>query len=300
MMLTKGTIKGSSSQTGMPEPCGVSGHEGHISAVRDSLDHIRRLIDATDHALAEYIQVQKMESLVPFVQGIAHDLRSALHIITLNADRLAKRFGRESQEVNTRAETISKVAHDIGGLVDRLYSLGGETTEEILPRDFNLEVRRAYESVKGILPDSGALRPHFNTLARPLTVLLGAGDAWQIVSNLVMNAVEAMPDGGDLLISTSLRTVDEKYCREHGNARTGLFAVLTVSDHGHGMDADTITRIFDPLFTTKAPKAGVRRGWGLATLYALVSKRGGWIDVSSRPKEGSTFEVFLPVVGQKQ
>jgi len=299
MMLTKGMITGRSDRLGLSALQGISGHGSHISAVRDSLDRIKRMIETTDHALAEYVQVQKMESLAPFVRGIAHDLKSALHIISLNADQLAKRYGREFPEVNTRAESISRVAHDIAGLVDRLNTLGGETPEELLPRDFSIEVRRAYESLKGILPESGDIKPHFTTPSRPLTVLLGAGDTWQIVSNLVTNAVEAMPDGGDLLIGTSLRMVDERYCREHGNARTGQFAVLSVSDHGHGMDAETVTRIFDPLFSTKAPKEEVKRGWGLATLYALVSKRGGWIDVSSRPGEGSTFEVFLPVVGRE-
>jgi len=136
MMLTKGMITGRSDRLGLPAPQGISGHGSGISAVRDSLDRIKRMIETTDHALAEYVQVQKMESLAPFVRGIAHDLKSALLIISLNADQLVKRFGREYPEVNTRAESISRVAHDIGGLVDRLNSPWWRDTGGTPPEGF--------------------------------------------------------------------------------------------------------------------------------------------------------------------
>jgi len=116
------------------------------------------------------------------------------------------------------------------------------------------------------------------------------------LSNLAVNAREAMAEGGNLLVGTSKRIVDNYYCQQHGNAYPGTFAVLSVCDHGSGMHKDMLDRIFDPLFSTKEVNGKSRkRGWGLAIIFALIHRRGGWIDVTSIPGEGSTFEVFLPL-----
>jgi signal transduction histidine kinase len=92
------------------------------------------------------------------------------------------------------------------------------------------------------------------------------------------------------------RLVDTAYCQNHGNAYPGYFAVLSVKDEGVGIAPDALPRIFDPLFSTKSPcPDGQKRGWGLAIVYTLVRRRGGWIDVESRPEKGTRFEVFIPV-----
>ncbi|MEA1867334.1 MAG: ATP-binding protein, partial [Thermodesulfobacteriota bacterium] len=115
-------------------------------------------------------------------------------------------------------------------------------------------------------------------------------------SNLAVNVQEAMTEGGDLLVGTFKRTVDSSYCRRHGNAYPGTFAVLSVCDYGPGIPKDVLDRIFDPLFSTKEMNGKNRkRGWGLAIVFALIRRRGGWIDVTSVLGEGSTFEVFLPL-----
>ena len=105
-----------------------------------------------------------------------------------------------------------------------------------------------------------------------------------------------MPDGGSLHVWIGDRLIDTAYCQSHGNATAGHFAVLSVTDEGMGIPPETLSRIFYPLFSTKRPSLdGQKRGWGLAIVYTLVRRRGGWIDVESQPGRGARFEVFLPI-----
>src|SRR5207248_1457954 len=114
----------------------------------------------------------------------------------------------------------------------------------------------------------------------------------QLIMNLAINARDAMPKGGQLIISTFTTEIDEGYVLDHAEARAGDFVCLGVSDTGTGMDNATLGRIFEPFFTTK--EVGKGTGLGLATVYGIVKLHNGWIEVESRVGMGSTFTVFLP------
>src|SRR6185436_10758839 len=115
----------------------------------------------------------------------------------------------------------------------------------------------------------------------------------QVLMNLAVNAREAMPKGGQLVVSTALIQIDEAYVQRHpGDARLGPFVCLTVSDIGSGMDSNVMSRLFEPFFTTKETTQS--RGLGLATAYGIVKQHQGWLEVRSQPGQGSTFRVFLP------
>jgi CheY-like chemotaxis protein len=116
----------------------------------------------------------------------------------------------------------------------------------------------------------------------------------QVVMNLVVNARDAMPDGGKLSIGTDRVSFDEETVRLHPEARPGLFACLEVGDTGSGIAPEHMARIFEPFFTTKEPGKGT--GLGLATVYGIVKQHLGWVEVSSRPGAGATFKVFLPAI----
>lgn len=110
--------------------------------------------------------------------------------------------------------------------------------------------------------------------------------------NLAINVRDAMPDGGSLTLGTSMETLDVETARRHSHARQGSFVCLTVTDNGCGMDAATQGNIFDPFFTTKNADKGT--GLGLATVWGIVQRHDGWIEVISQPGQGTTFKVLLP------
>src|ERR1019366_8580686 len=116
----------------------------------------------------------------------------------------------------------------------------------------------------------------------------------QVILNLVVNARDAMPEGGHLRVATAHSQLDEAQARVNPGARAGDFVCLSVSDTGTGIAPENLTRIFEPFFTTK--DVGKGTGLGLATVYGIVEQHQGWVEVSSQVGEGTTFKVFLPVI----
>jgi polar amino acid transport system substrate-binding protein len=127
-----------------------------------------------------------------------------------------------------------------------------------------------------------------------LTVYVDGGQIEQILINLSNNARDAMPDGGELTITTDCLNIDDSFISAHGFGKPGRYAVITVSDSGTGMDEATRKKIFEPFFTTKAVDKGT--GLGLAMVYGIVKQHNGYIDVSSEPGHGASFMVYLPIV----
>ena len=264
-----------------------------LTGVRDSLSTIRGLLDSTDHAVAESIQIQKMASMEHLAKGLCHDLNNGLMTIAATIYRLEKEFPQP--EIQQKILAVRKVLDNMEGLVNHLQALGpDEITVELVHRDLTIETKLVLDALRSSFNKN--IKLHFTPCGHPLPVLLSQGDIWRILSNLVVNAQEAMAEGGDLLVGIFKRIVDSSYCRQHGNAYPGTFAVLSVCDHGSGISKDMLNRIFDPLFSTKETSGKSRkRGWGLAIIFALIRRRDGWIDVTSIPGKGSTFEVFLPL-----
>jgi CheY-like chemotaxis protein len=128
------------------------------------------------------------------------------------------------------------------------------------------------------------------------TILGDTGMMEQVLMNLAVNARDAMPRGGELVIRTDPVSVDEKYVKLHPNARVGIFVCLQVADTGCGMDATTMKRIFEPFFTTK--EAGKGTGLGLATVYGIAKQHSGWIEVESQVGQGTAFRIYFPATAK--
>ena len=130
----------------------------------------------------------------------------------------------------------------------------------------------------------------------PLWIEADPGMMEQVVMNLSVNARDAMPKGGRLILSTQRVEVDAAHAQRNLEARTGAFALLAVKDGGCGMDAETLKRIFEPFFTTK--DVGTGTGLGLATVYGIVKQHDGWVEVESQVGKGTVFRVYLPLANK--
>lgn len=136
------------------------------------------------------------------------------------------------------------------------------------------------------------------TLADELrTVNADPAQIEQALMNLAVNARDAMPEGGKLIIGTKNVTLDEEYCKMHLGAKPGDYVFLTVTDTGHGMDKETLEHLFEPFYTTKGVGRGT--GLGLSMVYGIVKSHDGYIFCDSAPGKGATFEIYLPVIEQK-
>jgi two-component system cell cycle sensor histidine kinase/response regulator CckA len=234
---------------------------------------------------------QKMEGIGRLAGGIAHDFNNILQAILGYVDIALERTNPadERHDVLGRVRDGAKRAADLTGqlLVFSRRQLLEPTTldvNQLLGGMMQMLRRLIRENIElEFLPGTGANTIH----ADP-------GQIEQTVLNLCLNARDAIVGGGRVLIATRKADLSYEFCREHPGARAGSFVVLSVSDSGSGMNAETRRRMFEPFFTTK--EVGKGTGLGLATVYGIVKQHDGFIQVRSEPGAGTTFEVYLPAV----
>jgi CheY-like chemotaxis protein len=130
-----------------------------------------------------------------------------------------------------------------------------------------------------------------------LNILADSSQLELILLNLATNAMDAMPDGGDLIIKTERVKADDHFIKSHGLEKTGTYALISVKDTGHGINEDAQERIFEPFYTTK--EVGKGTGLGLSMVYGIVKQHDGYIDISSEPEKGTTFKIYFPIFPAK-
>jgi CheY-like chemotaxis protein len=227
---------------------------------------------------------------------------------------------RQSQKMEAVGQLAGGIAHDFNNLLsaiigytDLTLSLGDELQPEIVRNDL-CEIKRAGERgaalTKQILAFSRrqALRPQVLSLEdiELITHLdpdLGHAEVdphqfEQVLINLAVNARDAMPSGGQLILETKNTELDHDYCLTRPDATPGDYVMLSVTDTGIGMSAETVSRVFEPFFTTKAPERGT--GLGLSTAYGIVRQSGGSICVYSELGKGTSFKLYLPRVAKSE
>jgi signal transduction histidine kinase/CheY-like chemotaxis protein len=272
---------------------------GQADVIRDAAGAPIRMIgtlqDNTErrHLEEQLRQAQKMEAIGRLAGGIAHDLNNALTAIAGYAE-LALGDIEIAHPARPDIEEIKRAAARAGSVTRQLLAFSRRQILE--PRIFELNdtvhaVVRLISRLLGADVDVQA-----NT-ERSLPRILGdPGQVEQAIINLAVNARDAMPNGGRLTIETTVMDVDDSFARAHVPMTPGRYAVLRVSDTGHGMTAETKARIFEPFFTTK--EIGKGTGLGLSMVYGTLKQIGGFIFVDSQPGLGTTFSLFFPPAPQ--
>jgi PAS domain S-box-containing protein len=242
---------------------------------------------------AQLRQAQKMEAVGQLTGGIAHDFNNILMAIVGYTDFLLKEITASPAMAEDVLE-IRKAADRATVLTRQLLAFSRR--QVLVPQllDLNALVRETGKMLQRLIGADVALRTH---LADSLgTVRADPGQLEQVIMNLVLNARDAMPNGGTLSIGTSDVDLDQSYVESHPYVTAGPHVLLWVSDSGVGMSREVMSHVFEPFFTTKQQGKGT--GLGLATVYGIVKQSGGHISVYSEPGEGSTFKIYLPRVDE--
>ena len=235
-------------------------------------------------------QTQRLESVGQLAGGVAHNFNNALAAIIGYSELIAMRLD-EDDPILADVRQVLAVGERAAALTRQLLTFSRK--ERISPTVFDLnEVIESSSSLLGPLVGDH-IRLHLRLDRSLRRVRADRRQMEQVVTNLVLNARDAMPDGGSLTIETSDVAVTEALARTYPDARCGSYAKLSVTDTGTGMERTMETRIFEPFFTTKEPGQGV--GLGLSMVHGVVKQTGGFVTVDSAPGRGTTFELYLPV-----
>jgi PAS domain S-box-containing protein len=251
------------------------------------------IVDVTERKQLEtqLQQSRKMEAVGRLAGGIAHDFNNLLTIITGYTD-LALSRSSVPLELRTDIERIENAAGRAAALVRQLLAFSRKQVLQPKTLDLNAIVLNMDKLLRRLMDESIAMT---TKVAENLgNVKADPAQIEQVIMNLVVNARDAMPKGGRLMLETCNVHLDATYAFDHMSVKPGPYVMLAVSDTGVGMDAETVAHIFEPFYTTK--ESGRGTGLGLSTVYGIVKQSGGYIWVYSEPSKGSTFKVYLPRV----
>jgi signal transduction histidine kinase len=268
--------------------------------------HLNRLVPAVRRAMqdvedraercrlkAQFIEAQKMEVIGHLASGVAHDFNNILGVIMGYSDLMTSELEPDSP-LRKYTDEIRHASECAIGLTQQLLVFSRKQTVQTVVLDLNEVVVNLDKMLRRLIGENIVL-----------TIVPGkeigcikadSGYIGQVLMNLVVNARDAMPNGGKLKVETANAMFDENQAREHAGAIPGDYVMLSVSDTGIGMTDEVKTHIFESFFTTK-PK-GKGTGLGLATCQTIVKQCGGCIDIQSEPGKGSTFKIYFPRVKQ--
>ena len=279
----------------------VSGQafETRYAPLRDARGGIEGVIGvATDvtqqKILGEQLrQAQKMEAVGRLAGGISHDFNNLLTAITGYSELLLLTFDPEDPR-RGQAEEIRQAAERAGALTHQLLAFSRRQVLESKVLDLNAVVSGLEPMLRRVIgedielitvPGEGSGR-----------VRTDPGQIEQVIMNLTVNARDAMPHGGKIILEAANVQLDAEYATRHVGVRPGPYVMLALSDTGTGMEPETLAHLFEPFFTTKGPGKGT--GLGLSTVYGIVKQSGGNIWAYSEPGRGTTFKIYLPRVDE--
>ena len=241
--------------------------------------------------MEQLIHAQKLESIGQLAGGLAHDLNNILSVVSgyvalaqLGMEREQKQFVYLDEVIRATSRAAS-LTHSL-----LAYSRKQEMNQQ--NKNLNFLITTVGSFISRIIHDNITFT--LSLAAEPLGVYVDTVQIEQVMLNLATNARDAMADGGSFIIATAAGSIDEQFIAANGYGTVGRYAIITVTDSGHGMDQETKRKVFDPFFTTK--ESGKGTGLGLSMVLGIIRQHGGFINLQSEPGRGSVFHLYLPLV----
>jgi len=256
---------------------------GVLGVTRDITER-KKLEDQLRHS-------QKMEAVGTLTGGIAHDFNNILTTIMNCGNILNMKMGKD-EPLRSQVSQILASSERAANLTRSLLSFSRKQIISLRPINLSEAILRVEKLLHMLISEDIELKtmvPYEN-----LTVMADPGQIEQVLINLCTNARDTMPDGGRLTISADIAELGYEFKKNHGYGEPGLYALMSVSDTGTGMDENTKARIFEPFFTTK--EVGKGTGLGLSIVYGIIKQHNGYISCESEINKGATFKVYLPLV----
>jgi PAS domain S-box-containing protein len=270
----------------------ASGDPVHFVAVVEDITGQKRAEDERRNLERQLLQAQKMESVGRLAGGVAHDFNNHLTVINGYCAMLLDEMG-PADPLREPVDEILLAGQRAAALTRQLLAFSRKQVAEPRVISLNDVVAEARKMLSRLIGDDVEIITHLD--AGLGSVVADSSQMNQVLMNLAINARDAMPDGGRIIMETMNTDLDAGYAAQHAGVEAGPYVLLSITDTGAGMTQEVVQHIFEPFFTTKDVGAGT--GLGLSTVYGIVKQAGGWIWVYSEPGKGSTFKVYLPRAG---
>ncbi|MCX7822623.1 MAG: transporter substrate-binding domain-containing protein [Syntrophobacterales bacterium] len=243
----------------------------------------------------ELAKISKFESLGRLAGGIAHDFNNILMVLLGYGEMVSKELD-DKHPSRDKLEQMLISAERAAQLTKQLLTFSRKQPSNPEFVNINELISNFKQMLVRLVGEDVELK--MNLSDEPLYLFVDPAEMEQVILNLAINARDAMPQGGTLLIGTALVESREVYIDSHPNTKPKRYVLISVTDTGHGMDAETLEQIFEPFFSTKPEGKGT--GLGLSIVYGIVKRAGGEIHVYSEPKRGTTFKIYIPAVESKE
>ncbi|NTV12317.1 MAG: response regulator [Desulfobulbaceae bacterium] len=264
----------------------VTDTSGNVVSVIETITDVTEKIKLE----AQLRHAQKMEAVGTLAGGIAHDFNNILNVILGYGTMVMETLAADSPAKDNLQEVLA-AADRAADLTKRLLIFSQKQVVEVKSLNLNELILGLQKMLLRIISENIDFKLELTDSL--LIVLADGGQIEQVLINLAVNAKDAMPNGGRLTITTRLREVDAEYVAAYGYGKPGRYALITVADTGHGIDAEIQKKIFEPFFTTKGVGQGT--GLGLAISYGIIKQHNGYIKVYSEPGQGTEFKIYLPL-----
>ncbi len=266
------------------------GQKAYLVSLRD-ISWRKRAEEERARLENQFMQTQKLDAIGQLAGGIAHNFNNLLVPIIMGSELVLSSLSREDKHYTTIIK-IRNAGEQAMKLTGQFMAFCRQKPIDVQTIDVNELVQNLIKMLRPMLRENIAIKTSLESC--PGKIKADKTQVEQVIVNLTVNAEDAMPEGGELYISTTNVTLTEYSAKLHPDLEPGDYIMLSVKDTGSGIDDDTLPRIFEPFFTTK--DIGKGTGLGLPTVQAIIKKHGGDVQVINRPGEGSAFQILLPCV----